>query len=142
MSLSDVSLAITFHPHPVLMGRNILAVVAGFVAWTVVFLGLAAAIRGIFPDAYGEDGAVTATLPLILLLVVSFIASVVAGYTTARLAQSDKGRFVMIQAGLLLVVGLFVQISGWDLAPAWYNIVFLLALVPMTLYGGRLAGTA
>ena len=81
-------------------------------------------------------------LPLLLVLVGSFIASIVAGYATARLAVSDKARYVLVQAVLLLVVGLFVQISGWDLAPVWYNIVFLLSLVPLTLYGGRLGGAA
>ena len=124
------------------MARNILAVVAGFVAWTVVFLGLAAVVRSLFPDAYGPDGAVLATLPLLLVLLGSFVASIVAGYATARLAVSDRKRFTMILAGVLLVVGLFVQISGWDLAPAWYNIAFLLSLVPLTLLGGRMGGTA
>jgi hypothetical protein len=124
----------------VVMARNILAVVAGFVAWTVVFLGLAAVIRALFPEAYGPGGGVFDTLPLLLLLLASFAASVGAGYATARLASADKPRYVAVQASLLLVVGLFVQISGWDLAPVWYNIVFLLSLVPLTLVGGRLGG--
>ncbi|NNF59038.1 MAG: hypothetical protein HKN04_12460 [Rhodothermaceae bacterium] len=122
------------------MARNILAVVAGFVAWTVVFLGLAAVIRALFPDAYGPDGAVIEALPLLLVLVGSFIASVIAGYATARLATSDEARYVLVQAFLLLVVGLFVEISSWELTPAWYHIVFLLSLVPLTLVGGRLGG--
>ena len=122
------------------MLRNALAVLAGFLAWTGLFLGLAATIRALFPDAHGPDGSVFATTPLLLYLALDVVASIAAGFAAARIATSHHSRVVWATASLLLLVGLAVQTGSWDLAPTWYNVSFLLILVPFTIWGGRLAG--
>ena len=121
------------------MLRNALAVLAGFVVWTVVFLGLAAAVRALFPADHGPDGSVTALLPLLVYLVLTALASLGAGYTAARIATAAVPRTVLVLGAILLAVGIAVQVSSWSLAPSWYNVVFLLLLLPLTVVGGRLA---
>lgn len=122
------------------MLRNALAVTAGFVAWTALFFGLAAVLRALFPEAHLASGEVTALGVLMLYLALTVVASVVAGFVAARVAASRHARMVRITGLALLAVGLPVQIASWSLAPAWYNVAFLLVLVPLTIAGGRLAG--
>ena len=39
-------------------------------------------------------------------------------------------------------VGIAVEASVWSLLPAWYHIIFLVLLIPVTMAGGRLKKTA
>lgn len=122
------------------MFRHVLAILGGFLAWTVLFLGLAAVLRALFPEAHGADGAVFATLPLMLYLALTALASLAAGFAAARIATTQHARVVLAMGLVLLAVGLPVQVTSWSLAPGWYNVVFLALLVPLTILGGRLAG--
>ena len=122
------------------MLRNALAVASGFLVWTVLFLGLAAAVRALFPEAHGADGSVYASGPLLIYLALAVLASGVAGFAAAQVARARHGRIVLITGLVLLGVGLAVQITSWSLTPAWYNVAFLAVLVPLTILGGRLAG--
>ena len=124
------------------MLRSALAVATGFVTWTVLFLGLAAAIRALVPDAHGADGQVVETGVLWVYLALTVLASVAAGFVAARVATADHARTVLVTGVVLLAVGLAVQISSWDLAPAWYNVAFLILLLPLTVAGGRLASAS
>lgn len=122
------------------MLRSAFAVAAGFITWTVLFLGLAAAVRALFPDAHGADGQVVETGVLLVYLALTVLASVAAGFAAARVAAAHHARTVLVTGIVLLAVGLAVQISSWDFAPAWYNVAFLAVLLPLTVVGGRLAG--
>ena len=120
------------------MGRSILAVVAGLTLWSVLWVG-GAAVFG------GEPGQpVMAAGPLLGLIAYSVILSFLSGWTTGRLAPAGEAiKHATILAVLLLAIGIMVEVSGWDLAPAWYHLVFLALLVPATLAGGRkVAGRA
>ena len=44
-------------------------------------------------------------------------------------------------AVLLLITGIFVQMSIWALMPAWYHLTFLALLIPVTLVGGKFGGS-
>jgi hypothetical protein len=43
---------------------------------------------------------------------------------------------------LLLAVGIFFQLKMWNVIPAWYNVIFLVLLIPMTLAGARMRSPA
>jgi len=116
--------------------RAFVAVVVGFVVWTVLWLGSGAAVRAAMPDALPTEGAITDTTALLVVLALSVVCSLVAGFVTVRIQAA--GPAVIVLAILLLVVGIGVQASGWDRMPVWYHLVFLALLVPMTLLGGRL----
>ena len=62
------------------MVRSILSVLSGFVLWTVLWLSSNAALTAALPDAFREDGSTNSTGILVLLLVLSVVYSVIAGY--------------------------------------------------------------
>ena len=122
------------------MIRNLASTMTGYVLWTVIYLGGQGAVRNGFPDLHDEAGGTTAVPVLLLYLAISFAASLVAGFLTAKMALPPRWRPVWILAGLLLATGIPVQLGYWDQLPIWYHLVFLAALVPLTLLGGRWAG--
>ncbi len=120
------------------MANAILSVVGGYIIWTLVFLGGGAGIRAAFASAHTPDGGTTSVGVLLAYLVLSFAASVLAGFAATRLSKSHTVRTVLILSGLLLATGIPVQVSVWDTMPVWYHLAFLGALVPLTWMGGRM----
>ncbi|HSM04278.1 MAG TPA: hypothetical protein VK858_06640 [Longimicrobiales bacterium] len=117
------------------MLKKVLGVVAGYALWTLVFLGGSALLRAVLAGVHDDAGFTSDPMALLLYLLLSFVASFLAGWATARI--SGPGRPVLILALLLLATGIPVQLSAWDMLPVWYNLVFLIMLVPLTLAGGR-----
>lgn len=120
------------------MGRPILAVVAGFVTWTVIWLGSNAAIKSAMPDAYLEDGATSDTPILVGTLGVAILACLVSGYLTATILKRRSITVAAILGVVLLGVGVMVQAQYWNVMPMWYHLGFLFALLPFTVLGGLL----
>lgn len=120
------------------MGRTIGAVLAGFVLWTVLWLGSNAALTAAMPDVIHQDGRVDSAGVLLLLLVLSVVFSVASGYVAALIARAKAGGAALGLGLLLLAVGLFVQVQYWDVMPLWYHVSFLALLVPGAMIGGRL----
>ena len=131
------------------MGRIILGVIAGFIVWSILWVGSHLLLVALSPGWYGKVDAefqdammkgapftVDSTV-LIFSLVRSIFISVISGYIAALIAQENT-LSVWILAILLLLVGLFTQIAYWNYMPLWYHIPFLLLLVPMTILGGKL----
>lgn len=121
------------------MLRSIGAVIGGFVLWTVLWLGSNSLLTIITPGSYNDDGSTDSGMLMLLILILSVIYSVVSGYTAEKIVNDGSTWPVLALAIALLAVGLLVQISFWSLFPLWYNILFLLFLVPATMMGGRLA---
>ena len=125
--------------------RAALGVLAGYAAWTVLWLGGGAGVQAAFPaelDAFQAGEPLTSAAPLGLSLALSVLCSLVAGYTTARIVRENANRPVLIMAGLLLLTGLGVQLSTWDRMPGPYHVAFLALLVPVCLLGARRRLTA
>lgn len=116
------------------MFKNILSVVAGYVVWTVIFLGGAAAVRALRPDVH-VNGFTSDIPTLVIYLIVSIAASLAAGFVTAKIAGGSKMLFAAILAVCLLATGIPVQLSAWNDLPVWYNLTFLILLVPVTMLG-------
>lgn len=121
------------------MIRNIFAAIAGYLLWTVVFLGGGAAVRSGMPSVHDAEGYTSDVTALGLYLAISFAASVGAGYLAGRVARERRMMWVGVLAFLLVATGIPVQLSAWENLPVWYNLVFLAALAPLTLLGGRKA---
>lgn len=122
------------------MGRSVVAVVVGFVVWTVVWLGSNAAAAGLMPGRFDESGATRDPGALGGLLAVSVVASVLAGVVCALIARRRAVGHALVLGGVLLVVGIGVQAGYWDSMPLWYHLVFLGLLVPATVAGGVVGG--
>jgi len=118
--------------------RAVIGVIVGYAAWTAVFLGAGALLAVLYPDeraAFDDGGDYRATVPLLLSLVSSVVASLAAGFSTAAIA--GKRGAVLVMALLLLATGIGVQASVWSRMPVWYHLVFLALLVPVCLAAGR-----
>jgi hypothetical protein len=122
------------------MVKSILSVVAGYVAWTAIFLGSSALVRSVMSDVHDSEGFTTDISALLIYLILSIVASLAAGFVTARLAPRRMTRHAFVLAILLLATGIPVQLASWDKLPLWYNVAFLAMLMPATLAGVRFAG--
>ena len=120
------------------MVRNILAVLAGFAVWTVLWLASNAAVAAAVPSAFGEDGSTTNAGILVLFLVLSVVFSITAGYLCAMLAREKPRRLAWVLGVLLLAVGIAVQIQFWGVMPIWYHLLFLALLIPGVLFGAKI----
>lgn len=126
------------------MGRTIGAVVLGVVLWGVLWNGGNAGLGAAGVITIGEP--ITGVGILLGLIAYSAVLSVVAGYVAAAVKGGpDAMTAVKILAGVNLAIGILVEVMYWDLMPAWYHIVFLGLVVPMTMVGGAMkagGGTA
>jgi len=122
------------------MIRAVLGVLVGYGLWTAVFLGGAAGLSRAFPEeqaAFDAGGDYRATLPLALFVVLSVMASLVAGRSTAWIAGRRARAAVLVMALALLATGIAVEASAWSRMPLWYHVAFLALLVPACLLGGH-----
>jgi hypothetical protein len=131
------------------MVRIILGVIAGFVAWSIVWVGGESMLASVSPGWLGQysidaqrslaDGSAFTPDPMIavIYLIRCIVTSVIGGYIAALVAGEYK-RSTMILGIILVFVGLVVEILAWSIAPAWYHILFIILLYPMTVLGGRL----
>jgi hypothetical protein len=131
------------------MLRIILGAIAGFILWSILWVGSDAALSAISPDWWGKTSlefraAVENKTPysldsivLIMLLVKSIIISVISGFVTAIIAK-ENAKSTLLLGILLVLFGIFIQSIYWNYMPLWYHIPFLLLLIPMSMLGGKL----
>ena len=131
------------------MVRIVLGVIAGFFAWSILWVGTDAVLMMLSPGWYGAHqeafqlAAVTQqpftpdTTILLMHIARSIIISIMAGFLAAVIAgENRKAPFAL--GVLLLLFGLMVQIMVWSYLPIWYHLIFLGLLIPMTTVGGKL----
>lgn len=131
------------------MLKIVLGVIAGFVAWSILWVGSDQVLAMASPGWYGthQDAfqlAVVNQAPftpdttiLLMHLVRAAIISVMCGFLAAFIA-GENTRTPLILGALLLAFGLTVQLLVWFYLPIWYHLVFLGMLIPLTLLGGKL----
>jgi hypothetical protein len=119
------------------IGKAVLAVVAGLVAWIAVAAVAGLIVRSSWPAYAHVADAMTFTLPMMLArLTIGALASLAAGWVTAAIAL--RPMLVRLMPGLILLVVFIPQhIALWNNFPVWYHFTFLLSLVPLTYLGGR-----
>lgn len=120
------------------MLRQVLAVVAGFTLWSILWLAYNVVLvkLGVLPQ--DQTQPLQETGALLALLVGSIIASLLAGYAAAVAGKAASLRPVAALGLLLLAVGIFVQSQFWLLMPLWYHLLFLALLLPACIAGARL----
>ena len=123
-------------------GRVIVGVLAGAVVWAILWVGGTSGARAALPELLDPTRRLEHVGALLGFIGYSVVLSILAGYVAAMLAGvADRAtgmRAVWILAGLQLALGVFFEVSAWDLLPVWYHLVFLALIVPATVYGGRL----
>ncbi len=119
------------------MIRIVLAVFVGFTLWSVLWVGSGALSFALAPDSYNEDGSIDSAFLLLVFLILSFVFSIGSGFLTAALARTPSLAPTWTLGGLLLAVGVLVQIESWEITPLWFNIPFLVLLIPGVLIGAK-----
>ena len=131
------------------MVRIILAIIVGFIVWSILWVGSDFVLMAISPDWYGkhqtdlEAAALSQTpfmsdsLVLIIALIRSVIFSIISGFLAASIARENTKSTLGLGI-LLLLFGIYIQTIFWNNAPLWYHIPFLALLIPMTILGGKL----
>ena len=135
------------------MLRIILGVIAGFIAWSILWIGSDQLLHTLSPAWYGaqkdamalavannESYRTDATVNIIDL-VRSGIASIMAGFIAAVVAGENR-RSTLILGIILLIVGVAVQVHLWNVFPIWFHLIFWLMLIPLTILGGLMKQTA
>lgn len=131
------------------MLRIVLGAVAGFILWSILWVGGDAILSAISPGWWGKGSlefraavenktpySLDSTVSLILL-VKSVVISVISGFVAAIIAR-ENAKSTLGLGILLLLFGIFIQSIYWNYMPLWYHILFLLLLIPMTILGGKL----
>lgn len=119
------------------MGRSILAVLAGFATWSILWVVSNMTIAGAFPDAFKDDGTTESVGLLVLLLCDSAAFSFLSGWLTGVVAKRREMSHGVALGVALLAVGIAVQIGYWDVMPLWYHLGFLALLLPLATLGGK-----
>jgi len=120
------------------MFRIIIGVVVGFIVWSILWVGFDAVLRAVWISYDESVKAMTfSSTMLVIPLILSAIVSIISGFVAALISK-ENSKSPLILGILLLIVGIFVQISAWDKIPLWYNLAFWTLLIPMTILGGRL----
>ena len=120
------------------MLRKILGVIAGYSAWSILWLVSTTTGAAVSPGSFGEDGSTSAGM-LLVFLALSVVFSLFAGWLAALIG---RGRGPATWTGvLLLATGIPVQLGYWSVIPLWYHLPFLLLLLPAAYLGGSIRRT-
>jgi uncharacterized membrane protein YeaQ/YmgE (transglycosylase-associated protein family) len=120
------------------MLRIILGMAAGFIVWSILWVGVDAILRLVWTSY--DESVKTMTFSstmMVVPLILSAIVSIVSGFVAALIAKENTKSPLMLGV-LLLIVGVFVQMSMWEKIPLWYHLTFWILLVPMSVLGGKL----
>jgi hypothetical protein len=130
------------------MVRIILGVIAGFIAWLIVWVGSEKIVSAIWPafgvhqqafeEAIKNGGQFTAETPMLLThIVMGLVVSLMSGYLAALIA-GENTRAPMALGFVLLALGILKAVMSWPFVPTWYHVIFTAILLPMAILGGRL----
>ncbi len=103
--------------------RNVAAMALGLLVMGLGIYGAAAAAPLAFPGAFDVRGYTTNTLALIVMLAITEIFTMFAGWLTARLVTDHLPGHALMMAIVGLSVAVFVGAVRWSAAPAWYYLV-------------------
>ena len=137
------------------MVRIILGVIAGFIGWVIVWVGVEKILIGQFcrsgtallnsrskrPLKMAVHGFTADTTLLLMHIVIGSIVSVMAGSLAALIAGENK-RTPLVLGCLLLAFGLLKAVMSWPYVPIWYHVIFTAILLPMAIVGGKLITAA
>jgi hypothetical protein len=130
------------------MARIILGVIAGFVVWSVLWVGSDAVLLATIGwYAKHQEDFKTAfmsgvpfqpsTTILFMHILRAIVVTLIAGFVAALISRENR-RAPLILGVLLLLVGMMFELYVGRYLPLWYHFVFLILLIPVTIAGGKL----
>jgi hypothetical protein len=136
------------------MLRIVLGVIAGFIAWLIVWVGSEKILSAVWPafgvhqrafeevvkNGPGAAGFTADTTMLLTHIVMGSIISIMAGLLSALIAGENAWAPLAVGFGLL-ALGILKAVTSWRYVPIWYHIIFTAILLPMAILGGKLITT-
>lgn len=120
------------------MLRAVIAVIAGYAAWTLIWVGSHSTIFAEAGKIAARGELNTNSRTLLGMIALSIVCSLAAGLACGLITPARRGPALTLGL-LLLATGLGVQLTAWKLFPVWYHLTFLALVVPVTLLGAALA---
>lgn len=120
------------------MGRSILAVLAGVVLWSALWIPFGLGMQAAFPDLIDPQRYLGHVPTLLTYIAASFLFSLAAGYVTALAARARPVQHALALGVVQLLIGIGFEVSYWSMLPVWYHLVFLVLLIPGNVLGGML----
>jgi len=118
--------------------RSFFAVLAGFVTVPIIAVSADNAFHAIHP-AFGPDSYISGGTAVIVLLYSTF-AVWLGGYITGMIARSRQVMLGVILGCIGFLISIVVDILLWHHAAAWYYIIGLVTVVPVSAWGAHVAG--
>jgi len=118
--------------------RPTLAIIAGYAVWTIVWLSGNFMLRAVGVLPTDTTAHIDSPGALSTLIGISILCSITAGVIATVISRGSSNYPSLMLAFLLLLTGVAVQWSVFQLMPIWYHILFLALLIPMVLVGARL----
>ncbi|HZH34055.1 MAG TPA: hypothetical protein VEX64_04395 [Pyrinomonadaceae bacterium] len=122
------------------MSKNVLAVIVGFLVWSILWVGSDMILSALSPVWYAEGAKNFDSSILILSLFRCAFVSLAAGYVAALIAGISWINTTTALGVLLLAFGAVMQASMLNQIPVWYHFAFFPLLIPMTILGGQIRG--
>ena len=131
----------------------VLGVVAGFVVWSILWVGSDQVLTLASPGWYGAHQAATElalanresfvadNTVMLIRLAVAAVATIMSGFLAAFIAGENR-RAPLALGVILLIVGIAVQAAFWNVMPIWFHLIFLVLLLPLSILGGKIKQTA
>ncbi|MEO8304699.1 MAG: hypothetical protein ABI724_11315 [Betaproteobacteria bacterium] len=123
------------------MGRGLVGVVAGLIAWVGFATVANLALRTLMPGYAETEPAMEFTIAMMIgRLLVGAASSVVAGSVAAWIARG-RGWVPAMVGVFLIAMFIPVHVGLWDRFPVWYHLAFLISLLPLALLGAKLVAS-
>jgi len=121
------------------MIRNIVAIVAGLVAWIVIATVLDRLMRIAWPEYAAAVPVMVFTLSMMFArLTEGAITTIAAGFVNRLIARTPLWP-ATIQGVVIFLLFVPAHYKLWHNFPVWYHLTFLGYLIPLTLVGAVLA---
>lgn len=117
--------------------RNASALALGLLIMGLGLYGAAAITPFAYPAAFDGDGATRNPVALFVLLSITEVTTLFAGWITARLVSDHRAGHAILMATIGLASAVLVGAIRWGAAPSWYYITSWMLIPVMALIGAR-----
>jgi hypothetical protein len=118
--------------------RNVSALALGLLIMGLGLYGAAAVTPLAYPAAFDAQGATSNAVAAFVMLSISVVFTMFAGWVTARLAPDHRLGHALLMAASGLAIAIFVGAVRWGAAPSWYYVATW-ALIPVAAALGAAA---
>jgi hypothetical protein len=119
------------------MMRNVSALALGLLFVGLGVYGAAAATPHAFPAAFDSDGATTNFLALFVMLTITEVTTLFAGWVTARIVTDHRAGHAILMATVGLTSAVLVGAVRWGAAPSWYYITSWMLMPAAAALGAK-----